>query len=176
MVPHRLERVRAYVPATWTDLAAVPETGVAAPRVAFIVDDAIRTLDPEGDEESWEFLAFVFAAQTSAVVVAADADLPARRVVISVDVPAGDLQPVTGPGAAPAGEAVPGRVVLAAAVPPTAVAAVHVDDAEGAAVLTRYRHELADRTLSDAAEQALLDTDLAWYLPHELPDLLLGGA
>jgi hypothetical protein len=90
---------------------------------------------PEVDDEEREFEAFLAAAEASLRLLADDEH---RRVVVSADLPTAQPQPV--------------RLAQ--------VAAWHIDDAEGAAVVGQVRAGASPTVLDDVA--------LLWYSPDEV--------
>src|SRR4051812_45593837 len=124
--------MRVYVPLTLPGLAEAYKTGElgTGPFVAYAVTPALREWYLSDDIEELEYAALNRAALASLRLLAADADVPRRRVVVAVDVPDGAAlgDPDRGLDPAALGEVrVAGTVALAKA------AAVHVDlgDAEG---------------------------------------------
>lgn len=142
------------MPANAAMLRTLADTGVVAPVSAVhAVTSWLRREAPGADEEDLEYTAFADAALASLPLLA---DGPARRVVVSADVP-GDrvAEHAEGTGADFDGSVERGRL-----------AAVHVDDADAAEEVARAL-AAAEPDL-DAVEEHVLD----WYAPSELQELL----
>ena len=156
--------VRVYVPTTLRGLAAAVAAGGLgpAPFQAHAVTDALRAALPGAGEEDWEYAAASAAGQTSVGML--DAQEPARRVVLAVDVP------VARP--ADAGDD-PTLVEVDEVVPLRRVAAVLADseDAEGSVAAARDAalHGTAD---APRALECCLDHELGWWATQEIPVLL----
>lgn len=161
--------MRVYIPATFSMLQNLSETGVLSARAGwgFAVTPALTEFFTSGDEEEIADVAFTEASRASIRLLAiGDQErFPHRRVVVSVDLP--DEQVASTPDN---GEAVvklsPAQVSL------DQVAAVHVDT-EANEEATAKAVELIDAAdLGDEdAELAVGDAEdnfLAWYDPSEL--------
>ncbi|MCT1441930.1 DUF6912 family protein [Corynebacterium glucuronolyticum] len=161
--------MRVYIPATFSMLQNLSETGVLSARAGwgFAVTPALTEFFTSGDEEEIAEVAFTEASRASIRLLAiGDQErFPHRRVVVSVDLP--DEQVTSTPDN---GEAVvklsPAQVSL------DQVAAVHVDT-EASEEATAKAVELIDAAdLGDEdAELAVGDAEdnfLAWYDPSEL--------
>ena len=161
--------MRVYIPATFSMLQNLSETGVLSARAGwgFAVTPALTEFFTSGDEEEIAEVAFTEASRASIRLLAiGDQErFPPRRVVVSVDLP--DEQVTSTPDN---GEAVvklsPAQVSL------DQVAAVHVDT-EANEEATAKAVELIDAAdLGDEdAELAVGDAEdnfLAWYDPSEL--------
>ncbi|EEI28328.1 DUF6912 family protein [Corynebacterium glucuronolyticum] len=161
--------MRVYIPATFSMLQNLSETGVLSARAGwgFAVTPALTEFFTSGDEEEIAEVAFTEASRASIRLLAiGDQErFPHRRVVVSVDLP--DEQVTSTPDN---GEAVvklsPAQVSL------DQVAAVHVDT-EANEEATAKAVELIDAAdLGDEdAELAVGDAEdnfLAWYDPSEL--------
>jgi hypothetical protein len=163
--------MRVYLPATpaiLADLARSGEIGPAPVR-GYAVTDAVREAYDDSDEEELEYLATGQAAEDSfRLAVAATPGLvpglapgPAsevapgaapgsvRRVVIVAELSGARVEEVGDPL---------GAVVLAQAVPLSAVAAFHLDD--------------PDFTLDPGDPEGAADQELLWYAAQELGDLV----
>jgi uncharacterized protein DUF6912 len=165
--------VRVYIPATVTILRALNAKGevAAVGDTAFALTPALRESYATGTAEELEYAAMLEAARASLRLLAGelaedpDSALP-RRAVIAADVEGATLRPDVDYAV----------VRLAASVPVSQVAAVHLDneDAEPAVRAAAAVIDAAD--LGDAdAEFTLGDAEdhaLAWYAPDELPFLI----
>jgi uncharacterized protein DUF6912 len=156
--------VRVYVPTTVHGLAAAVAAGGLgpAPFLAHAVTDALRAALPGAGEEDWEYAAASAAGQSSVGML--DADEPARRVVLAVDVPA----------ARPAGEPDDPTVVqVDEVVPLRRVAAVLADSQDAEATVSAARdaggHGAAE---ASRALEKCLDHELGWWAAQEIPVLL----
>lgn len=174
--------MRLFVPATLAMLETLLEEGRMPVRsgTAFAATPALVESYAQGDAEEIEHVAFLEAARASLRLLAGELDSgaahaahPYRRVVVSVDVPDGEVVPRPDLDTAVVRLDRPGD---GAVVTMEEVAAVHVDlaaavDLVRAAVDAVDRADLGDEdaelTVGDA-----LDADLAWYDPVELPFLL----
>ena len=161
--------MRLYVPATLRVVARVLADGfLPAPLEAFAVTPELREWYVDDDAEALEYAALHEAARASLHLLASDPDAPRRRVVLAVDVPDGSVRTVP--------ERDRGAVDVLADVPVPAVAAAHVDEPEGAAVVARAASLVAAADAGDEdAELAVGDAedlDLLWYATQELPDLI----
>ncbi|WP_435199637.1 DUF6912 family protein [Janibacter sp. GS2] len=106
--------MRVYVPLLLDELSDVLTSARLPGRPAHGVTDALRTIDPEAEEEDLEFEAMCQALDTAR-------DLgPGRRVVAAADVPS---RADAGDGA---------RLVGDAAILLTDVVSFHVEEGEGA--------------------------------------------
>lgn len=136
--------VRIYVPVTSADLQELRDRRELRAGVGFTVTDAVRTSDPNGEDESWEHAAMQDAA---AATVAAGAPV----VVIAADVPA---EAVT------AGQA-GSRVEITSAIPLPRIASVHVGD-----------DVLSGTPLSASPADAGSEIELSWYDTTELDQVV----
>ena len=163
--------MRLYVPATLRVVAGLLAEGLLpAPVEAFAVTPELREWYVDDDPEALEDAALQEAARASLHLLARDADAPCRRVVLAVDVPDDSVRPVP--------ERDRGAVDVLTDVRLSAVAAAHVDEAEGATVVARAASLVAAADAGDEdAELAVGDAedlDLLWYATQELPDLTQG--
>lgn len=170
--------MRVYLPATiglLRDLLAAEEIFPAG-GTAFALTPALREYYTSGSTEELEYAALLDAARASLRLIAAELEggagaraegaTPPRRVVIAADVDAATPRPDLDFAV----------VRVSAAVPLSAVAALHVDaeEAEDAVLAAAKVIDAADLGDEDA-EFALGDAEdheLAWYAPQELPFLL----
>ena len=145
---------RIYVPANAEMLAHLAATGEVKPVSAVHTVTAwLEREAPGADVEDLEYTAFLDAAMSSVALLAGQ---PARRVVISADVP-DDLVSAQSEGTAADFD---GSVKL------KKVAAIHMDDASAA-------EEIAGELASDEPDLAAIESNvLDWYAPSELQELL----
>ncbi|QDY06667.1 hypothetical protein FJK98_05315 [Micromonospora sp. HM134] len=162
------ELVRVYVPATVPMLALLRERGLPASG-GHAVTPGLREWYAEGDEEELEYVAFTRAAQDALQLLREDADAPRRRVVVSVDLPAGAV----GRGD---GELGSSGVDLDGPLPASAVAALHVDGTEAvgdvAAAVDVVVEALAGDPDAQFTVDGVEDHELEWYDPSEWELLL----
>jgi hypothetical protein len=162
--------MRVYLPTTLAGLAAAYRDGAFAPPPleAHAVTGAIREWYVTGDLEELEYAALTEAAEGSLRLLARS-DGPRRRVVVAADVPEGAVRPRPD-------ERFRSAVVVAAAVPLTDVASVHVDEAEVVDVVLAAAQALPAADAGDDDARFALDeaeaTELLWYDVTEIPDLL----
>ena len=187
--------MRVYVPLTLPGLSAALAAGSIGPMplTAYAVTPALREWYAGGDDEELEYAALTQAARASLALLAQSDSSPAdaasaadagsggdalgfggtvpRRVVAACEVTA---VPPAGAAAEP-GDA---TVSLAAPVPWSAVAAVHVDaiDAEDVVAEALTVWGAAQNGDDDAsfAVEACDGEELLWYATQEVPDLLAG--
>ena len=146
--------VRIYLPATFADLDARPaplDVGAAHGVTALV-----RSALPDEDEEAWEFVAQLAAADDSLARMADD-DVP-LRLVISAEVPDVGVRGVDG-------AAEPSQVLLSAPVAWREVVCVLVDEPAAAADVR------AARSGDSEAAARLAERDLLWYDVGELADI-----
>jgi hypothetical protein len=164
----RDELVRVYVPATVPMLTTLRKQGALAADEAHAVTPALREWYAEGDEEELEYVAFTRAAQDALRLLRADVAAPRRRVVISVDLPAGAVRRTEV-------ELGSSTVRLDGPVVVTTVAAIHLDGDEatediGAAVAV-VEEALAGDPDAQFTVDSAEDHELAWYDVSELDEL-----
>lgn len=158
---------RIYIAATAAHLLELAGTGALAPGLAYAVTPVLRAMHEAADEEELEYAAFDEAA-TGSLALLAGRGVPARRVVLSADVPDDQVHV-----AAERGDA---AVQVACQVPRSAVASVHVDEAEAEQEVSQAVLHL--QAAADGDEDALDalgevgGLDLLWYATQEIPDLL----
>lgn len=146
--------MRIYLPATFADIDDHPRP-LRAPH-AHAVTPAVRAALPHEDEEAWEFVAQLAAADDSLERISAD-DVPLRLVVVA-DVPEGVVRPVVGGPE-------PSAVTLGAEVEWRHVVCVLVDEPEAAPDVRAARDGDA------SAGVRLADRDLLWYDVSEIADV-----
>jgi hypothetical protein len=163
--------VRVYVPGTLAVLAALRDGGELGPVpvAAHAVTPGLREWYAEGDEEELEYVAFTRAAQAALHLLHADPELPRRRAVISVDVPAGTVT-------AADAELGSSAVRLSTPVPLAAVAALHLDGTDAADTVAEAAEAVATAEAGDPDAQFAVDAaedhELEWYDVTELPQLV----
>lgn len=164
---------RVYLPATLAMLPGLRDRGeLVLPEDpggnAHAVTPLLREWYAEGDEEELEYAAFTHAAQGSLRLLHADPGAPRRRVVVSADIPAGQV-------AVPRGELGSSRVRIAGPVPLRAVAAVHVDGAGAGPDVAAAVDALPAADAGDPDARFTVDGtedhELAWYDVSELDQL-----
>lgn len=128
--------MRIYLPATVSDLDA-PHLSA---RTAFAVTEGVRDLAPSEDEEGWEYLAFLAAAD------AAIDEGEVTRIVIAADAPASETK---GTG-----------VVEVDEVDWADVVSIHIDDLSDAMLLADINSAQAE---DGAARDRVNAADLLWY-------------
>ena len=128
--------MRIYLPATVSDLDA-PRLSA---RTAFAVTEGVRELAPSEDEEGWEYLAFLAAAD------AAIDEGEVTRIVIAADAPASETK---GTG-----------VVEVDEVDWADVVSIHIDDLSDAMLLADINSAQAE---DGAARDRVNAADLLWY-------------
>jgi hypothetical protein len=162
--------VRVYLPLTQPALAAAAESGSLPAGPAYAVTPALREWYASGDAEELEFAAMSDAAEECLRLLAAEPDAPRRRFVVAADVPDPDV--------APTAERHPAAVMVGAAVPMKAWAAVHVDDPSAAADVAAAADAIAAADTGDDDARFTVDSaadhQLQWYGVQELPTLLEG--
>ncbi len=146
--------MRIYLPATFAELDAHPAP--LAIGAAHGPTPLVRAALPGEDEEAWEFVAQLAAADDSLTRIADD-DVPLRLVIVA-EVPDGVVRAVDG-------AAEPSQLLLADAVAWRDVVCVLVDEPEAAADVW------AARAGDAAAAERLADRDLLWYDVSELADV-----
>ena len=158
--------MRVYIPATFSMLASLKDSGVLHPRNGwgFAATPELTEFFTSGDQEEIEAIAFDDAALASIRLLAIgdEEQFPHRRVVVSADVE------VT--VAAEMGESV---VRIDGPVEMKDVAALHIDVAEAEAATAKAIDNVDAADLGDEdAELAVGDAQdnyMAFYDPSELP-------
>lgn len=146
--------MRVYLPATLDELDRLGAD--PGPRRAHAVTAALRAALPDEDDEGWEFVAQLVAADESLALLAERPGVPRLRLVLAADVEDGSVVPDSDP------EAEVTAVLIPSGVPAEAVVCAHVDE-PGAAV-----DVVAAVAGDDDAVQRLEDRDLLWYDVSEL--------
>jgi hypothetical protein len=155
--------LRVYAPCTVRRLRRVLEAGGMgpAPYVAHTVTEQVRADLPDAGEEEREYVASATAAQSAVALL--DADEPARRVVLALDVPEVRWDRT--------GE--PTLVQVDEVTPLHRLAAVLADSADAEPAVAAAREAVA-RGAGDADEllDRCLDHELGWWGVQEVGALL----
>jgi hypothetical protein len=139
-----------------------------APLTAFAVTPALREWYLDDDIEELEYAAFAEATRGSLRLLDADPTAPRRRVVLSADVPDGEVKP----------HPELDRAVVRIAVPVLVawLASIHVDDADAAEEIAAAAAAVLNAELGDDDAQFVVDNaeghELQWYGVQELDDLV----
>ncbi|MBA3488462.1 MAG: hypothetical protein H0T78_02785 [Longispora sp.] len=160
--------MRVYLPATLPLLGILRVEGQLPTGLsAHAVTPTLREWYREGDEEELEYVAFTAAAQSALQLLREDTSAPRRRVVISADVSDSAVTIDQELGSS--------MVELTAPVPLSAVAALHVDDADAAADVEAAVDVILEALAGDDDSQFTVDSvedrDLSWYDVSELGQL-----
>ncbi|MFD8352545.1 DUF6912 family protein [Streptomyces coelicoflavus] len=167
--------MRVYVPLTLSGLAEAHRAGKlgAGPLVAHAVTPALREWYRSDDMEELEYAALNRAALASLRLLAADAGVARRRVVVAADVP--DAAVEAGPDGGTDPVAL-GEVRVAGPLPLAKAAAVHVDSADAEADVSAAAEALAAADGGDDDARFVVegadDHELLWYATQELPNLV----
>lgn len=162
--------MRIYLPATSTTLRELHERGALAdvPLTAFAVTPGLREWYRDDDAEALEYAAMTDAARGSLRLIDADPAAARRRVVVAADLPDADVEIRD--------DLDRGVVTLTRPVPVSAVASVHVDDAEAEATIAAAAEAVIAADLGDENSQDRVDDaegfELAWYATQEVEHLL----
>jgi hypothetical protein len=162
---------RVYIPTTLLGLARLrDEGGISRVFTAHAVTPAVREWYAGSDTDELENAAFLDAERRSLVCLAAAPRVRGLRVVLSADVPDEAVQP--------ASEHDEDRAVVLVSVdlPLTAVASIHLDEADAEADVAAAVDALARAAEGDEDAQFAVDSaeghDLLWYDVTELDDVL----
>jgi hypothetical protein len=164
--------VRIYVPATLAHLRALLDDGVHDPAggiTAFAVTGALRQWFQSGDEEELEYAATSDAAYAALQFLAADPQLPMRRVVIAADINSSLVHGA--PGADRATVRIEGPLKL------SQVESILVDGDDAVRDVTFAVGVLAKSEAGDRDAEFLVSQaeghELLWYAASEISELLL---
>ena len=165
--------VRVFLPATFSMLAELEETGQLTARSGwgFALTPALREFYTEGDEEEIEYSAFLEASMASLRLLAIgdEEKFPHRRVVISVDVDESVVTPKPDMGE-------PVVALDPATITKDNLQAIHVDIEESEATTAKAIDAIDNADLGDEdaglAVGDALDNFMAFYDPTELPILV----
>jgi hypothetical protein len=158
--------MRVYVPATTRTLEALLAAGrlEPVPITAFAVTPGLREWYVDDDAEALEYAAMEDAARASLRLLDADAAAARRRVVIAADVPTGSV--------AVRDDRDRGVVEISAPLPMSAIASVHVDDADAEQAVAAAAAAIVAADLGDAEAEDRVDDasgfELSWYATQEI--------
>jgi hypothetical protein len=161
--------VRIYLPGTVRTLHQLGDAGAVgpAPITAFAVTPGLRAWYEDDDVDELEYAAAGEAARASLRLLGGT-ELPARRVVLSAEVPDAAVEVRD--------DLDRGVVRLAEPVPLAQLASLHIDEAEAAAVVRLAADAIDAADLGDEDAQAIVDDaegyELAWFGVQELALLL----
>jgi hypothetical protein len=157
--------MRIYLPATLPRLAAGVVAGQFDVDIAYAVTPALREWYVEGDIEELEYVAAAAAARASLQLLADElAGVPARRVVVAVDVPDSDVRPAPEVGRAAVR---PGAPVTMSQVVSALVDGADASDDVRRAVVALPPAEAGDEDARFVVE-SVEDHQLAWYAAQEI--------
>jgi hypothetical protein len=162
--------MRIYVPTTLAELSDLKAGNAfvvpAAGRGGHAVTAAVREWYVSGDLDELEYSALVDAAESSLRLIAQQPEMPARRVVLAVEVP--ERAVVVG-GRIRSEVRICGPIVLAD------IASIHLDEAEAEPAVRAAIAALPAADTGDGDALFLLDEaqarDLLWYDVSELEHL-----
>jgi len=162
--------LRIYLPATSTMLRDLHDTGFLAPAplTAFAVTPGLREWYLDDDAEALEYAAMTEAARGALRLIDADAAAARRRVVLAADMPDSALEIRD--------DLDRGVVQVTSPVPLSAVASVHIDDADAEVTVAAAAAAVIEADLGGERAQEQVDDaegfELAWYAPQEIAHLL----
>jgi len=171
--------MRVYIPATFATVGDLLGRGVTPdPVSAYAVTAALRAwveLDGPAGEEELELAALSEAARACLRLLAQNPGLPARRVVLAVDVPDGHVRVEDG-----SDRCGPGQVTVTAAVPVDWIRALHVDEPGAETDVRSAAGAVADADAGDGIAESVVaaaeSRELLWYAPQELALLAMPSA
>lgn len=158
--------MRVYLPLTTSGLRTLLDGGALgpAPLTAFAVTPGLREWYQDDDIEALEYAALSEAARASLRLIQADPTAAARRVVVALDAPDADVEVRD--------DLDRGVVRLRADPPITAIASVHVDDADAEEAVRVAAGAVDAADLGDPdAEERVDDAEgfeLAWHAVQEI--------
>jgi hypothetical protein len=163
--------MRVYIPATLATVGDLLACGVTAdPVSAYAVTIALRAWveqDGPAGEEELELVALSEAARACLRMLAQTPGLPARRVVLAVDVPDGHVRVEDGSDLCG-----PGQVTVTEAVPVDWLRALHVDEPGAETDVRSAAGAVAGADAGDAVAESVVagaeSRELLWYAPQEL--------
>jgi hypothetical protein len=162
--------MRVYMPATLPALVAIWDAGALGPKPiqAYAVTPTLREWYASGDLEELEYAAMTDAARASLRLLRENPAAPRRRVVVAAEV-ADDL-------VSWAAEVDRAAVVVDAAMPLSAIAAVHIDAMDAGADIARAVAAMPAADSGDEDAQFIVDSaeghELLWYATQEIPHLV----
>ena len=160
---------RVYLPATLPLVVELHAKGELESPAGHAVTPALREWYAEGDEEELEYVAFTRAAQDALQLLRLDSGAPRRRVVLSVDLPAGAVGQVNR-------ELGSSGVQVSGVIPVGAVAAIHVDAEAAEPDVAAAAQVVAEAAAGDPDAQFTVDGtedhELEWYDVSELDRLI----
>lgn len=161
--------MRVYIPATTGMLGDLVGAGrLDAPLTAFAITPALREWYVDDDDEALEYAAMLEAARGSLRLIDADPSVARRRCVVAADVPdtAVEIRDDLDRGV----------VQVTQAVAMSAVASVHVDDADAEPTVAAAADAIIAADLGDPGSQDAVDDaeghELSWYASQEVGTLL----
>ncbi len=166
--------MRVYLPATLPAVAGLLRAREFMPPSArgYAVTPALRESYASGDIEELEYVAMTHAARQSLRLLAADPAAPRRRVVLAVEISAGQVKSNL-PGDDPAQVAIPGPVPL------RDVVSGHVDDVAAGGEIAAAVAALPAADAGDDDARFVVDGaeghELLWYATQELAEVAGGG-
>ncbi|GAB3682665.1 hypothetical protein GCM10027589_52480 [Actinocorallia lasiicapitis] len=165
--------MRVYLPVTLPLLAKALAEGELAVHHAYAVTPALREWYADGDQEELEYSAMLSAARASLRLLAGDPDAPARRVVLSAEVPDGAV--AYEGGYENLGDSDRAEVRLRDVIPVRKIASGHVDDPAATPDIAAAAAALGAADQGDLDAQFTVDGaeghELMWYATQELADL-----
>jgi hypothetical protein len=159
--------MRVYLPTTLTALPAMLKEGELGPVPlhGYAVTPALREAYASGDEEELEYVAMLAAARESVRLLAADPEVPRRRVVLAADVPDDNVAWI-------AYDDDPAAVSVGAVIAAGKVVSGHVDDVAAEADVAAAADASALADAGDEDAQFTVDGaeghELGWYASQEL--------
>ena len=163
--------MRVYLPATTTVLRALVDDGrLPGPLTAFAVTPPLRRFyalsDAEADTEELEYAALLAAARASLRLIDADPTAARRRVVVAADVPD------TAVAARDEEDTDPGAVRVTTDVHIRDVASAHIDGADAEDDVRAAVNVVLEADLGSDDAQFVVDQaeghELAWYATQEI--------
>jgi len=159
--------MRVYLPATLAELGDALVAGQvgSGELVGYAVTPALREWYISGDVEELEYVAMTQAARASLRLLHADADAPRRRVVLAAELPGTAV-------AASNGFDNPGQVRVTAPVQLADIVSGHVDDPDAVPDVAAAIAALPAADAGDPDAKFIVDGaeghELLWYATQEL--------
>jgi hypothetical protein len=149
-------------------LTELARAGTIIVPTGFALTPGLREWYTDEGVEELEYAASTLAARASIRLIDADPGALRRRVVVSADVPDAVVSDHD--------QADRGTVRLAWALPLSAVAAIHIDDAEAEVAVAAAAAVVLEADLGSEPAQDRVDDaegfELSWYAPQELGQLV----